>query len=95
VAARKLVDVDRHDGTFAVVPRHRKGKAMAVVPSSLAGRLLTMHDPRKKPLAQSFRTRARTMPLSADDRRALAMLATSGHDSVAQAWLSAHGPTPA
>ncbi len=68
---------------------------MAVEPSSLAGRLLTMHDPRKKPLlAQSFRTRARTMPLSADDRRALAMLATSGHDGVAQAWLSAHGPTP-
>jgi hypothetical protein len=36
---------------------------MAVEPSSLAGRLLAMHDPRKKPLpAQSFRTRARTMP---------------------------------
>jgi hypothetical protein len=30
------------------------------------------------------------MPFSADDRRAPAMLATSGHDGVAQAWLSAH-----
>jgi hypothetical protein len=32
-----------------------------------------------------------TMTLSADERRALAMLATSGRDGVAQAWLSAHG----
>ncbi len=50
-----------------------------------------MHNPRKKAPAQSLRTRARMMHFSADDRRALAMLATSGHDGVAQAWLSAHG----
>jgi hypothetical protein len=31
------------------------------------------------------------MPLSAADRRALAMLAAADHDGVAQAWLSAHG----
>jgi hypothetical protein len=31
------------------------------------------------------------MPLGADERRALAMLATAGRDGAAQAWLSAHG----
>jgi hypothetical protein len=31
------------------------------------------------------------MPLSAEQRRALAMLATAGHDGVAQAVLSARG----
>ncbi len=50
-----------------------------------------MHNPRKKAPAQSLRTRARMMPFSAGDRCAPAMLATSGHDGVAQAWLSAHG----
>jgi hypothetical protein len=31
------------------------------------------------------------MPLSADERRALAQLATAGRDGAAQAWMSAHG----
>ena len=98
------LDVDCHGGTFAEATGHRIGKAMAAEPSSVISALavclpreareFTMHNPRNKAPAQSLRTRAGMMPFSADDRRAPAMLATSGHDGVAQAWLSAHGPTP-
>jgi hypothetical protein len=51
------------------------------------------HNPRKRPQAPSIRERVGEpmMPLSAEQHRALAMLATSGSDGVAQAVLSAHG----
>jgi hypothetical protein len=51
------------------------------------------HNLRKKRQAPSIRERVGEpmVPLSAEQRRALAMLATAGPDGVAQAVLSAHG----
>ncbi len=52
-----------------------------------------MQNLRKKPPAPSIGERMREpmMPLSAEQRSALVMLATAGRDGVAQALLSARG----
>jgi hypothetical protein len=68
------------------------GKAVAAEPSSVVDRLpheaheFTMHNPRKKPAAPSFRTR-----LSAEQRRALGLLAGAGRNGVTGPLLAAYG----
>jgi hypothetical protein len=53
------------------------------------------HDPHKKPFPSPHtRMHQPTMTLSADERRALDMLATAGHNGVTQSLLTLYGFHP-